>query len=96
MSAGQGLPNPLLTMRAVLASVLIAGPLFLLSGAAKAYPWSYSSYSSPTMSNYSVSGPGYSGSGYAMPMGRNGGYATYSDNYGTTSCYAIGNYVSCN
>ena len=82
-------------MRALLTSFLIAGPLFLFGGAAKAYPWSYNSYSSPTMTNYSVSGPGYSGYGYAMPMGRNGGYATYSDNNGTTSCYAIGNYVSC-
>ena len=82
-------------MRALLASIMITGPLLLFSGAAKAYPCSYSSYSSPTMSNYSVIGPGYSGYGYAMSMGRNGGYATYSDNYGTTSCYAIGGFVSC-
>jgi hypothetical protein len=82
-------------MRALLASIMITGPLLLFSGAAKAYPWSYSSYSSPTMSNYSLNGPGYSGSGYAMSMGRNGGYATYSDNYGTTSCYGIVSFVSC-
>jgi hypothetical protein len=83
-------------MKRLLLAIAFAGPLATFAAPASAYPWSYSGYSSPGFSNYSIYGPGgYSGTGYAMPLGGNGAMATYSDNYGTTSCYAIGNFINC-
>jgi len=72
---------------------LLLAPLALLASAPKAhaYPWSYYGYSSPYSSYYTISGPGgYSGFGYGS-----GNIGMYSDNFGTTTCFAIGNSISC-
>lgn len=83
-------------MKKLLLAIAFAAPLTAIATPASAYPWSYTGYSSPQFSNYNINGPGgYSGNGYAVPLGRNGAMATYTDDYGTTSCYAIGNFVSC-
>ena len=83
-------------MKKLLLTIAFAAPLAALTTPASAYPWSYSGYSSPQFSNYSINGSGgYSGNGYVLPLGRNGALATYTDNHGTTSCYAIGGFISC-
>lgn len=83
-------------MKNLILAIAFAAPLAVLAKPASAYPWSYSGYSSPGLSNYSIYGPsGYSGTGYAIPLGGNGAMATYSDNYGTSTCYVIGNFINC-
>lgn len=72
---------------------LIAAPLAALSIStpANAYPWSYYGYSSPYSSYSMISGPGgYSGYGFGTST-----MGMYSDNYGTTTCMAVGNSVMC-
>ena len=86
------LPYPRHPMRTTLLA-LFAAPLALLacSGAAQAYPWSYYGYSSPYSSFSMVNGPdGYSGYGFGT-----GNMGMYTDNYGTTTCTAVGNAVMC-
>jgi len=72
---------------------LITAPLAAvsISAPANAYPWSYYGYSSPYSSYSMISGPGgYSGYGFGTSnMGM------YSDNYGTTTCMAVGYSVMC-
>ena len=72
---------------------LLAAPVALMaaSAPASAYPFSSYSYSSPYSSYMMLNGPGgYSGFGYGT---RN--FGMYSDNYGTTTCMAVGNSVMC-
>lgn len=72
---------------------LIAAPLALVGASmpASAYPFSYYGYSSPYSSYYMLNGPGgYSGYGFGM-----GNMGMYTDNYGTTTCMAVGNSISC-
>jgi hypothetical protein len=83
-------------MKKLLLAIAFSAPLAAVTTPASAYPWSYSGYSSPQLSYYSINGPGgYSGNGYAVPLGGNGAMATYTDSDGSTSCYAIGNFISC-
>ena len=83
-------------MKKLLPAIAFAAPLAALTTPASAYPWSYSGYSSPQFSNYCINGSGsYSGNGYVLPLDGNGAKAIYKDNYGTTSCYAIGSFISC-
>ena len=80
-------------MRRLLLALLAAVPLAALGSApaAQAYPWSYYGYSSPSSSYYMLNGPGgYSGYGWGT---RN--MSTYSDNYGTTTCMAMGSSIMC-
>lgn len=72
---------------------LIAAPLAVLasSGSAQAYPWSYYEYNSPSSSFSMLNGPyGYSGYGFGTST-----MGMYTDNYGTTTCTAIGHSVMC-
>jgi len=67
---------------------LIALPIALISGtnSAMAYGYGYTPYS-----QYSISAPG----GYYGTYNQMGGYHTYTDNYGSTTCSAMGNYINC-
>ena len=85
-------PQSTQTMRTGMLS-LLAAPLALMgaSAPASAYPFSSYSYSSPYSSYMRLNGPGgYSGFGYGT---RN--FGMFSDNYGTTTCMAVGNSVMC-
>jgi hypothetical protein len=80
-------------MRKSLLGLLLATPLTLLGsvGAAQAYPWSYYEYNSPYSSFSMINGPGgYSGMGFGTST-----MGMYSDNYGTTTCVAVGQSVMC-
>jgi len=80
-------------MRKALLGLLAATPiaLFAGTGAAEASPWSYYGYSSPYSSFSMVNGPGgYSGYGFGS-----GNIGMYTDNYGTTTCMAMGSSVMC-
>ncbi|NDG75536.1 MAG: hypothetical protein EBX49_09435 [Synechococcaceae bacterium WB8_1B_136] len=80
-------------MRQSLLGLLAAVPLALLAsqGSAQANPWSYYEYSSPYSSFSMLNGPGgYSGYGFATPT-----MGMYSDNYGTTTCMAVGSSIMC-
>ena len=70
---------------------LIALPLTLIGvpNDAMAYGYSNSSYN-PNI--FSINGPG----GYSGRYNRIGNFHSYSDNYGSTRCSAIGSYISCN
>ena len=80
-------------MRRLLLGLALATPLALLAsaGAANASPWSYYGYNSPYSSLSMVNGPGgYSGFGFGTST-----MGMYSDNYGTTTCMAVGSNVMC-
>jgi hypothetical protein len=80
-------------MRKSLLGLLLATPLTLLGsvGVAQAYPWSYYEYNSPDSSFSMINGPGgYSGMGFGTST-----VGMYSDNYGTTTCVAVGQSVMC-
>ena len=80
-------------MRQTLLGLLIASPIALFAnlGSAKASPWSYYGYSSPYSSYSMISGPGgYSGFGFGTSS-----MGMYTDNYGTTTCMAVGSSVMC-
>ena len=80
-------------MRKALLGLLAAAPLAVLSntGAAQAYPWSYYETSTPTSSFSMINGPGgYSGVGFGTST-----MGMYTDNYGTTTCMAVGYSVMC-
>tara|TARA_Y100001968_G_scaffold89257_1_gene80328 strand:- start:196 stop:465 length:270 start_codon:yes stop_codon:yes gene_type:complete len=70
---------------------LIALPLSLIgvSDAAMAYGYTNSSY---YPNSFSINGSG----GYSGRYNRIGNFHSYSDNYGSTRCSAIGSYISCN
>ena len=98
VSGGDDLHSPLPPMRAALLG-FIAAPLALLASGAetKAYPYHYSvptySYGNtqPMNYNYMINGrAGYQGRGYNL-----GNYHTYSDNYGSTTCSNIGQFINC-
>ena len=80
-------------MRKALLAFLAAAPLSLLGAATPAHAdsWNYYGYSTPYSNTMLVNGPGgYSGYGWGM-----GNMGMYSDNYGTTTCMAVGNSVMC-
>jgi hypothetical protein len=80
-------------MRQLLLGFFLATPLALLGngGAAQASPWSYYGYSSPDSSFSMINGPGgYSGVGFGTST-----MGIYTDNYGTTTCMAVGYSVMC-
>ena len=69
---------------------LVALPMALMGVSDNAMAYGYGSYSY-FPNSYSINGP----EGYSGRYNRLGNFHTYSDNYGSTTCSAIGTFINC-
>lgn len=72
---------------------LVALPIALFGGTESAMAYGLGSWNaySYTPYSYTINGPG----SYSGRYSRLGGFHTYSDNYGSTTCSSIGTYINC-
>ena len=71
---------------------LVALPIALIGGTESAMAYGLGNWNSYYYPNsYTINGPG----NYSGRYSRIGGFHTYSNNYGSTTCSAIGSYINC-
>jgi len=71
---------------------LVALPIALIGGTESAMAYGLGNWNSYYYPNsYTINGPG----NYYGRYNRMGMFHTYSDNYGSTTCSAIGSYITC-